>query len=108
MQIKADCMVSEYFVDTVDVALLHLAALVDPSANSERVFAYSEPYTWNQILSIFRSQDPNRKFVADLPDQGTDISIVANARAKELLQRKPKNGFTRLEESIRTSTPMFM
>jgi hypothetical protein len=108
MQIKADYMASEYFVDTVDVALLHLAALVDPSTDSERVFAHTKLYTWNQILSIFRLQDPNRKFVAELPDQGTDTSTVANARAKEFVQRMGKNGFARLEESIQISTPMFL
>jgi len=90
----------QYFVDTQDVARLHLAGLIDPSVEGERIFAYAEPYTWNQILGLFRELYPNRKFVADIPDQGVDLSTVANDRSEALLRRFGKDGFTPLKESI--------
>ena len=68
--------------------------------NGERIFAYAEPYTWNQILGMFRKLYPNRKFVDDIPDQGADLSTVANERAEEILKRAGKEGFTSLEQSI--------
>ena len=93
---------TEYFVDTQDVARLHLAALIDPNVENERVLAYQEPYNWNQLLSIFRKEYPNRKFIDDLADQGVDLSTVSNERSVEILKRfGKKDGFTPLEESLR-------
>ncbi len=80
---------------------IHVAALVDPSVKNERIFAYGEPYTWNQILSIFRKLFPDRTFVEDLADQGKDLSTVSNERAKEILQRFGAHGFTELEQSLK-------
>ena len=91
---------AEYFVDTQDVARLHLAGLIDPTVSSERIFAYTEPYTWNQVLGLFRKLYPDRKFVEDIPDQGVDASTVANERTVEILKHMGKDGLTSLEESI--------
>jgi hypothetical protein len=90
----------QYFVDTQDVALLHLAGLIDPDAQGERIIAFAEPYTWNQVLGLFRKLYPQRQFVDDLPDQGMDLSTVANDKAIETLRRMGKNGLASLEQSI--------
>ena len=82
------------------MARLHLAALIDPDVNHKRILAYKEPYTWNQVLAIFRKLYPNRKFVDDLPDQGEDKSTVDTRRPEEILKRFGDNGFTGLEQSI--------
>jgi hypothetical protein len=38
--------------------------------------------------------------VDDLPDQGMDLSTVANDKAIEMLRRMGKNGLASLEQSI--------
>lgn len=91
---------AEYFVDTEDNALLHLACLIDPSVHNERVLASTQPYNWNQILGISRQVYPNRKFIDDIPDQGTDLSTVGNERTREIIQHMGKEGLTSLETSI--------
>ena len=85
-----------------DTALLHLAGLVDPSCENERIFGYAEPYNWNEILGLFRKWYPNRTFREDFPPLGKDISkIVPRARAEELLKRLGRPGFIGLEESVK-------
>jgi hypothetical protein len=49
---------------------------------------------------LFRQLYPDRKLVEDIPDQGVDLSTVANERSKEILKRQGKDGFTPLEQSI--------
>jgi hypothetical protein len=99
---------AEYFVSTKDVALLHLACLIDPEVKDERVLAYAEPYNWNQVLAIFRKMHPEKKFVDDLEDQGADKSVVDTKRSEEILRRmtadkggKGGRGFEGLEDSLR-------
>ena len=96
-------MLPEYFCDTQDVARLHLAALIDPDVNGERILAYAEPYNWNQVLAIFRELYKDRKFVDDLADQGADKSTVSTERSEEILKRMGVNGFTGLEQSLKVT-----
>jgi hypothetical protein len=82
------------------MARLHLAALIDPSAENERILAYKEPYNWNQLLEIFRKDHPDHRFVSDLADQGADDSTLSNERSLEIRKRFGKDGFTGLEECL--------
>jgi nucleoside-diphosphate-sugar epimerase len=61
----------QWFVDVRDDAKLHVAALVDPACNGQRIFAYAEPYNWNDVLAIFRKLKPSKSFLADR-DDGSD------------------------------------
>jgi hypothetical protein len=91
----------EYFVDVEDVAILHLIALINPDVKSERVFAYAEPWNWNQMLAIFRKNFPDKKFHDDFPGIGKDITTIAQRdRAVGLLKEFGRDGFTGLEESL--------
>ena len=71
--------------------------MTDPSVKDECIFAYAQPYIWNQILGPFRKLYPDRQFVDDFPDQGADLSTVANEWSEEILKRVGKDGFTSLE-----------
>lgn len=102
--IGVDCdanRLAEYYVDNQDTARLHLAALIDPSAQNERILAYGEPYTWNGILKNFRKALPDRNFVDDLPDQGQELAVVKNEKSADLLKRMGRDGFTRLDDSLK-------
>jgi len=90
----------QWFVDVQDDAKLHVAALVDPACDGQRIFAYAEPYNCNDILAIFRKLQPSKSFLADR-EHGRDVSEIPNAEAEELLKKHYGHGWTSLEESIR-------
>lgn len=90
----------QWFVDVRDDAKLHVAALVDPACDGQRIFAYAEPYNWNDILTIFRKLEPGKSFLVDR-EQGKDLSEVPNGEAEALLKKHYGHGWSGLEESIR-------
>ena len=95
----------EYFVDVRDNARLHVAALLDPAVESERIFALAAPFNWTDIIDILRKLRPENKQIPDPPDnEGRDLSeIVPRKRAEQLLQTNfGRPGWTSLQESIAT------
>lgn len=92
---------AEYFVDVQDAAILHVAAVVFPHAQNQRIFAFADRFSWDAILDILRKIDPQRKF----PDHfsgGTDPNkIEPRAKAEALLKAMGLPGWTSLEDSIR-------
>ena len=80
---------------------MHVAALIFPDVKGERLFSFAYPYTWNDILAIFRKLYPQKKFIDDIPDVGQDLSKVANGRAEELVKRIKGTGWESLEASVK-------
>ncbi|RDW60547.1 hypothetical protein BP6252_11930 [Coleophoma cylindrospora] len=94
----------QYYVNVQDNARVHVAALIFEDVQGERLFSFAHPYSWNDILAIFRKLYPQRKFLEDIPGLGEDKSVVANERAEELLKRLGRPGWTSLEESVKDIT----
>ncbi|KAJ6475923.1 NAD-P-binding protein [Mycena vitilis] len=94
----------QWFINVVDTARLHVAALIDPSCNGKRIFAFAATYNWNDILAILRRQNPGREFMEDLPGMGRDLSQVPNQAAEALLKKHYQKGFTGLEETVRENS----
>ncbi|PGH15962.1 hypothetical protein AJ79_02129 [Helicocarpus griseus UAMH5409] len=94
----------QWFVDVVDDALVHVAALIYKDVRAERLFAYAETYSWNDILAALRKAHPERQFIEDIPDLGTDLSKVTNQGAEDLLKKIAGRGWMGLEETIRKMT----
>ncbi|KAJ7676881.1 NAD-P-binding protein [Mycena polygramma] len=94
----------QWFINVVDTARLHVAALIDPSCNGKRIFAFAAPYNWNDVLAILRKQNPGREFMEDLPGLGRDLSQVPNHGAEALLRKHYQKGFTGLEETVRENS----
>ena len=94
----------EYFVDVQDDALLHVAAAIHPDVQSERVFAFAEPVNGDGVLAILRKLYPGRSFPADFQADKDVSEIVPRKRAEALLREMGKDGWTRLEESIKRNT----
>jgi nucleoside-diphosphate-sugar epimerase len=90
----------QWFVDVADNAKLHVAALIDPACDGQRIYAFAQPYNWNDILAIFRKLKPSESFLEDR-EQGRNLSEVPNDVAEELLKKHYGHGWTSLEESIR-------
>ena len=94
-------MAPQWFVNVQDTARLHVAALIDPACNGERIFAFAAPFNGNDILAVLRKLYPKRKFLDDVPDQGKDITEIPNEDAEELLRKRYGKGFSGLEETLR-------
>lgn len=48
-----------------DDALLHVAAVIHPGVQSERIFAFAEPVNGDGVLAILRKLYPSRSFPAN-------------------------------------------
>ncbi|USP82843.1 hypothetical protein yc1106_10117 [Curvularia clavata] len=94
----------QYYINVDDNAAVHVAALIYKDVESERLFTFAKPYSWNTLLALFRKMYPHRAFIDDIEDIGEDRSIVSNERAEELLKRISGHGWTGLEESVKRLT----
>lgn len=106
-----DDVASEYFVDVRDTARLHVAALINPSVKSERIFAFAEPYNWTAMFSILRKAYPDHadKIPGDIPNEPKDLSTVkTKARSEELLRAFGQDGFISLEESLKANAQTYL
>jgi hypothetical protein len=84
---------------------LHVAALIDADIKNERVFAYAEPFNWNDVLAAMRKARPDAKIPEDLKDNSKDLSeVLPVARAKEILKKNfGQDSFIGLEESVKAN-----
>ncbi|KAK1450474.1 hypothetical protein CMEL01_07810 [Colletotrichum melonis] len=57
-----------YYVDVKDVALLHVAAMLDPAVQKARVQAWGNSAHWNEFLAILRETRPDHAFIEDYPE----------------------------------------
>ena len=94
----------QHMVNVTDVARLHLSALVEPDVQNERLFAWAEPFNYNDVMRILRKMDPERNIPADIEDESRDLSTVDTTRSIELLKRMGRDGFIGLDESVRDCT----
>lgn len=97
---------SQWFVDVEDTALLHLAALILPEVQGERLLAFAGRYSWTQILQILHRRYPDRIMLKALPleegvEEVVDKGTVDNRRSIEVLKMMGKvEGFTSLEDTL--------
>lgn len=94
----------QYMVNVKDTARLHVAALVDPDVQEERILAFAYPYNWNAILACLRKIYPDKKFPEDIKDEPRDLSRVDNSRGASLLSSFGRPGWTSMEDSVRENT----
>ena len=90
-----------WMINVKDTARLHVAALLDPEVENERIMGFAERYNWNAILAVLRKLVPGKTFPEDLKDCPRDLMKVPNERGAELLRRLGREGWTGLEESAR-------
>lgn len=88
-------------VNVKDTARLHVAALLDPEVENERILAFAYPFNWNGILAVLRKIYPDKKFPTDIKNEPQDLSKLDNSRGVTLLKAFGQPGFTGLEESVR-------
>ncbi|PWY63063.1 NAD(P)-binding protein [Aspergillus eucalypticola CBS 122712] len=81
-----------YYVDVEDVALLHVAGLTHPEVKNERLFAFGNPFTWHEVVSIYHELPGANKMV--------HYDIGPDARAQDLLRVMGKPGWSTLEDTL--------
>ncbi|KAI4859912.1 aldehyde reductase [Hypoxylon rubiginosum] len=92
--------IPQHYVDVRDCAALHVAALIYPDVNGERLFAFAAPFAWNDFLRVFKKTFPDRKFSEEISDQSKDLSKVTNERAEELVKRLTGHGWKSLQDAV--------
>ncbi|KAK3353822.1 putative aldehyde reductase 2, partial [Lasiosphaeria hispida] len=99
-----DPMPASFYGDVKDVALIHVAAVLDPEVKNARLQSWGHSAHWNEILSILRKLRPQKKFVDDYPnphhlkvslDQTESVALL-----KKWSDKPDKNGWTSLEDSV--------
>ncbi|KAH9990743.1 NAD(P)-binding protein [Xylariaceae sp. FL0662B] len=90
----------QWHTDPRDAALLYVAVLTTPGVNRERLFAFSDRYSWPRISRILKTLYPQRD-IPLLEDNGWDQTDVPNKRSEELLRGLGQSGWTSLEESVK-------
>ncbi|PNP50089.1 hypothetical protein THARTR1_09221 [Trichoderma harzianum] len=89
------------FVDVRDVALLHVAALLDPSIEGARLPAWGYEFNWNDILKILQQLNPGKALpvALDNPEGFNGTADVAQAK-HALKQWSGQGDFTSLEKGV--------
>lgn len=90
------------YVNVRDVALLHVAATLDPGVKDQRIFAVAEHSNWNDMLAIMRKIYPKKEFVEDLPELPRFAGTVDTSLGLELLKKwGNQDGWLDLEAGVR-------
>ncbi|KAI1077800.1 NAD(P)-binding protein [Whalleya microplaca] len=97
----------QWHTDTIDAALIYVAALTTPGVDRERLFPLSDRYSWPRISQILKNLYPQQG-VPILEDSGWDKTVMPNKRAEELLQGLGRSGWTSLEESVKACSESFI
>jgi len=91
---------ASYYVDVRDVGRIHVAALLEPDVQNERLWALAGPFSLNEVLRILRKQLPKKQIPADIEGLGENTKIkVDNSRSTELLKRQGRDWLS-LNDSI--------
>ena len=91
-------------VNVRDTARIHVAALIDPEVENERIMAFAFPCDWNAILACLRELFPEKTFPKDFKDAPKDLSDLDNSRGAHLLTEFGRPGWTSIMESVRDNT----
>ncbi|KAF4964778.1 hypothetical protein FSARC_7377 [Fusarium sarcochroum] len=91
----------QYYVHVQDSARLHVAAAILEDVKDQRIFAYSERLSWNNILAILRKARPDSTLPADFSNGHDPHKIVPRDKAEALLRILGRPGWIGLEECVK-------
>ncbi|KAK4241529.1 NAD(P)-binding protein [Achaetomium macrosporum] len=88
-------------VDVKDVALLHVAAALDPEVKDARLQAWGNYGNWDQVLAIARKLYPNLKWAGDFTGGATPSLTTDETQVIALLKKwGNQDGWRPLEVTI--------
>ncbi|PNP85405.1 hypothetical protein FNYG_01234 [Fusarium nygamai] len=90
-----------YYTHVSDVAVIYVAATIDPDVKGARVPALAEAFNWNNALAIMRKAYPEEDFEDDFVPGNPVLSYkIENDIAPELLQKWAGREWISLEKGI--------
>ncbi|KAM6517566.1 hypothetical protein FSOLCH5_008530 [Fusarium solani] len=93
-----------FFVDVKDIALLHIAAMLDPQVKNARLHSWGHSSNWNEFLAVLRELCPQREFIADYPEPYYVTISTDQSDSMALLKRwADQEGWRPLKDSISES-----
>ncbi|KAF2481149.1 flavonol reductase [Neohortaea acidophila] len=97
-----------HFVDVQDSATLHLAALLLPDVQSQRIFAVAAAWNMHSLIRTMRTLFPYRKLERDVPEGGVDRTVFREAgKAEALLRKMGAKGWMGMERSVERTCVAF-
>lgn len=87
-------------VDVRDVAAIHVAAMLDESADGRRLFAAPHKFTLNEILAAWREALPGKKIRVDVDWPKQPIIDVDDQESTALLQAYAGRDWVSLKDSV--------
>jgi hypothetical protein len=89
-------------VNVKDVAVLHVATILDEDIKEERIQAWAARFNWNDVLAIMRRLYPTHKFVDDFSEPAAVSTTTDDIVALKLLKKwAGQDGWKSLEDGIR-------
>lgn len=100
IQFYRNLTTANWHVDVEDVALLHVAALLDKAVRGERIFALGEPLTYQKVISAVKKVGgPKNDFPEAAVGDLENMVVADTSRAIELLKKHGRDGFKSIEQS---------
>ena len=93
-----------FFVDVNDIAILHVAVVLDPEVKNARLHTWGHSSNWNEFLAVLRKLRPQKEFIPDYSnpyyltmstDQSDSIALLGKWDAQD--------GWKPLDQSISES-----
>ncbi|PVI03967.1 putative aldehyde reductase 2 [Periconia macrospinosa] len=96
-----DPLEASFYGNVKDLALLHVAAVLDPQVKNARLQSWGHSAHWNDFLAILRELRPQKTFVADYPVP-YHIKVTVDQSDSVALLKKwgGQDGWTSLKDSI--------
>ena len=102
MPLVSDANLIAYNIDVKDVALLHVATVIDPNVKNARLQAWADPFNWNTVLAILRRLYPQHSFINDLSGM-SELSLSTDVTQQLSLLKKwgGQDGWRTLEQTVK-------
>ncbi|KAK7430763.1 hypothetical protein QQZ08_002807 [Neonectria magnoliae] len=99
-----DLYPAAFFVDVKDIALLHIAAILDPEIKNARLQTWGHSANWNEFLTVLRKLRPQKEFIADYPNPYYLTMSTDQSDSVTLLKKwADQDGWKSLKDSISNS-----
>ncbi|KAH8177172.1 NAD(P)H-binding domain-containing protein [Sarocladium implicatum] len=99
-QERIDGIPSMFLVDVKDVALVHIAALLDPDTDGQRFQTWGRALSWVSILKVAREIRPEKEWLPDPTSQELLTITADQAIAEKLLKKFGNREWLPLEQSL--------
>lgn len=92
----------QHEIDAEDVGMLHVASMLHPDVQGERVFGFAHPKNATNTIRKMKELYPQREFMDPPPGEKESFAnVLGRPRAEELLRWVKGSGWASYEESLK-------